>query len=86
MIHVLLGRKAYEWPRVGRTLLAEGDIMLLNYQGYDTIIVNNAHTQPNIAVFARLCSRRNIRVMVGGLVNKYTMELAGFADTFKKRL
>lgn len=84
MIRVKLGVPSYNFRHDGYTLETQGDIMLINYKPYNTIIVNKAHEQPNIAVFARLCKRSNIHIKICGLLNKYTEQLLPDVDVFEE--
>jgi len=77
MIHLKIGKPSHPFNGVE----AKGDIMLLNYKQQRVLYVNNAHLQPNIAVFARLCKKNNVLINVCGLRNQYTEEVMHDADT-----
>lgn len=49
-------------------------LMLFDYRRYDHIIIPNAHTYPNLALFMKLCITRNIGVTLQGEPNKYFRE------------
>lgn len=84
MIHVKVGRESFQWEPVGRTIeIIEADPMLTNHLQYDTIIVNNAHLQPNIKSFASLCKNANVRVVIGGLQCDLLDELVDIADVYE---
>ena len=93
MIRVKVGRRSYDW--IGEygddksTLGHIGDltgkeIMLFDMNRYDTYIVNDAHKQPNIRVFAVLCKQKNKQLLVGGMINPFTKDLLDMADEYEK--
>lgn len=58
--------------------------MLCNVQQCDAYVVNYAHKQPNIGLFAKLCKEKNKLVLISGEINKLTKDLLDIADTFEK--
>jgi len=77
MIHLKIGKPAHAFEQ---GVEAKGDIMLINYKQHKSIFVNNAHLQPNIAVFARMCKQSNILIQICGLRNTFTEEVIPSAD------
>ncbi len=80
MIHLKIGKPSHPFTRIGYTLEVKEDLMMIHYKQYHSIIVNNAHKYPNLAVFARLCKQSNILINICGLRNKYTEEVLQDAD------
>lgn len=58
--------------------------MLRNVLNFDAYVVNYAHEQPNIKLFANLCKEKNKLVLISGEINKLTKDLLDIADTFEK--
>lgn len=88
MIRVRVGADFYDWSSHNITMrlhtdLTDSDIMLHNIHNYDTYIVNKAHLQPNICVFASLCKKHGKQLFICGKVNNYTKDLLDVADEFK---
>lgn len=77
MIHLKLGKPSHNFTH---GVEIKDNIMLTNYKQHKSIFVNNAHLQPNIAVFARLCKKSNIMVSICGLRNTFTEEIIPDAD------
>jgi len=86
MIDVRIGREAYQWDTVGRTMIVIDGLMLVNYKQYDTIVVNHAHKYPNLHVFANLCKRANVNLKIGGLLNENTKKVLDIADVYLKEV
>ena len=84
MIHVKVGEPPYCWNPRGKTLQIIDNLMLHPHKGYDTIIINDAHKYPNIALFANLCKKNNTCVLIGGNLNDNTKQLLEIADKFEK--
>lgn len=84
MIHVKIGEPPYNWKPNGKTLEVIDNLMLQRHKGYDTIIINDAHKYPNIALFAKLSKRYDTCVLIGGNLNDNTKELLEIADKFEK--
>ena len=84
MLHLKLGLPSFAWQTYGKTLEIIDHLMLQGYKGYDTIIVNEAHKYPNIEVFAKLCQKENVLLLVGGLLNEHTEKLIQLADKIEK--
>ena len=82
MIHVKVGRPHIK--TFGRTLeIIEVDPMLVNYKQYDTIIINDGHTQQNLKSFATLCKAANIRILISGNPSIALEELRDVADVYE---
>lgn len=82
MIHVKVGTP--EWTPMGRTLeIIEVDPMLVNYKQYDTIIINNGHTQQNLKTFSKLCKAANVQVLISGQACPELDELRDIADVYE---
>mgnify|MGYP001243644763 CR=1 FL=1 len=64
----------------GSTHVVKSDLMMFDYRRYDHIVILNAHTYPNLALFIKLCKTRNIGVTVYGEFNEYTREALSHAD------
>ena len=90
MIHVKVGKSYVSWseelvPGLRVTELSSNtDIMLQNISNYDAFVINNAHLQPNIGLFAKLCKEKNKMVCICGKINTHTKALLDIADTFTK--
>jgi len=82
MLHVKVGEP--QWTTMGKTLeLIDVDPMLVNYKQYDTIIINDGHTQGNLKVFANLCKDHGVSLLVGGQASVALEELREIADKFE---
>ena len=89
MIRVKINTQEYEWDKkylLGNCLFADrhSNILLYNIYKYDTVIVNFAHEEPNICVFAALCKEKEKQVLVAGLMNDFTRNLLDMADEIEK--
>lgn len=90
MIHVKVGKPSYSWseelvPGLRVTEVgANTDIMLQHVYNQDAFMINNAHMQPNICLFAKLCKEKNKLVLICGNINLHTRGLLDIADTFEK--
>lgn len=90
MICVKVGKPSHDWsdhmtaaPGM-RTVELKKDIMLHQVYNHDAFIINNAHNQPNICLFANLCKEKNKVVFICGNINTYTKELLDIADSYEK--
>ncbi len=89
MIRVKVNTSHYVWNQnvmLGHCLHVSrrSNILLYNIYNYDTIIVNHAHNEPNISVFAALCKQKGKQILISGLVNQYTKDLIDIADEYEK--
>ncbi len=89
MIRVKVGTPIYRWleediPGIRIHNITDTSIMLCNVANYDAFIVNKAHEQPNICLFAKLCKEKNKLVLICGEINNLTKDLLEIADTFEK--
>ena len=83
MIHVRVDNPHTE--SVGKTLeVLEADLMQVDYENYDTIIINNGHEFENLENFATLFLNSDINLFISGNLCTQISNLKDIADVYEE--
>ena len=83
MIHVRINKPHTE--TVGKTLeIIEANLMQVDYENYDTIIINNAHTYSDLKKFATLCIDSKVNLFLSGKLTTVLSDLEDIAYIYEE--
>ncbi len=84
MLHVRIGTPHTD--TVGKTIeVIDANLMDVDYQNYDSVIINNAHTYTNLKEFATLCINSKVNLFISGDLTTVLSDLEEIAYIYEEQ-